>query len=91
MLYAQRMMTAADLASRLSEMYRSAPKGEAVVMIHLFGIKYAGEISASGVSPAAIVKASGIPETYGVEVNKGVNLARYVTVRTDWENHRPMP
>lgn len=84
-------MTPAELASRLSEMYNNAPKGETVVMIHLFGIMHADEIRAGGVSPADIVKTAKIPETYGVEVNKGMNLARFVTVRADWQGLRAKP
>ena len=74
-------MTATELASRLSEMYRTARKGEMVTMIHLFGIRYANEIKACGMSPTDLVKAAGIPESYGTEVTKGVNLAKYVSER----------
>ncbi|MCC7316397.1 MAG: hypothetical protein IT419_16400 [Planctomycetes bacterium] len=74
-------MTAAELASRLGDMYRTAPKGEMVAMIHLFGIRHADEIRDCGTSPTDLAKAAGIPETYGVEVNKGINLAKYVCER----------
>lgn len=74
-------MTAAELAARLGEMYRSAAKGESVAMIHLFGIRHADAIRACGTSPTDLARAAGIPETYGVEVNKGINLAKYVTER----------
>ncbi len=43
-------MTINKLASILSEMYKNASKGEAVAMIHLFGIKYADDIKKSGYS-----------------------------------------
>lgn len=50
-------------------------------MVHLFGIKYAREISECEHSPKEIAKLAGIPETYGVEINKGRNLSRYVQVK----------
>lgn len=34
-------MSLQQLADELREMYETAPRGEQVVMIHLFGIKYA--------------------------------------------------
>lgn len=37
-------MTINQLGVALSDMYHNAPKGEAVAMIHLFGIKYAEEL-----------------------------------------------
>lgn len=74
-------MTAAELARCLGAMYRDAPKGKSVAMIHLFGIRYADEIRACGTSPTDLARSAGIPETYGVEVNKGINLAEYVSER----------
>ena len=50
-------------------------------MIHLFGIKYSNEIRACGASSSAIVRMANLPESYGTEVNKGRNLARFVTVK----------
>ena len=40
-------MTLSELGKKLSEMYNNAPEGDAVAMIHLFGIKYAKEIKKS--------------------------------------------
>lgn len=74
-------MKAESLGDILSHMYLTAKPKEKVVMIHLFGIKFAPEIEASGVSPTEIAKLAGIDESYGVEINKGRNLARYVLVR----------
>lgn len=73
-------MNAASLAEILRKAYENAPHGEAVVMIHLFGIRYAKEIRECGQSPAAIAKLGGISETYGTEINKAANLAKYVEV-----------
>ena len=67
------------LASILSQMYRTAPVGDTVVMIHLFGIRYASEIKNCGKGKVKnIVRLSDIPNSYQTEVSKGVHLARYV-------------
>jgi hypothetical protein len=59
-------------------MYNNAPKGDAVAMIHLFGIKFANEIKQSEYSKKDIIKQSGISTSYLTELNKGVKLAKYV-------------
>ncbi len=71
-------MTLNQLGSKLSEMYSNAPKGDAVAMIHLFGIKYAVQIKESKYSKKEIIKQSGISESYLTELTKGVKLAQYV-------------
>lgn len=68
-----------ELGEILHDMYFNSEERETVVMIHLFAIKHAKEIKVSGESMKAIAKAAGIPESYGTEISKGVNLARYVT------------
>ena len=70
-----------ELGSTLREMYQGASKGETVLMVHVFGIKHANEIRDSGTSCQDIANAAGIPESYGVEINKGVNLAKYVQLK----------
>jgi hypothetical protein len=53
-------------------------------MSRLFGIRYAGEIRASGYSPADIIRqawdqgSTEIPESYVAEINKGITLSKYV-------------
>ena len=71
-------MTLSELGTKLSEMYNNAPKGDAVAMIHLFGIKYANEIKQSNYSKRDIIEQSGISTSYLTELNKGVKLAEYV-------------
>lgn len=71
-------MTLIELGTKLSEMYHNAPKGDAVAMIHLFGIKYANEIKESEYSKKDIVNQSGISASYVTELAKGVKLAKYV-------------
>ncbi len=72
-------MTLQELANELRKMYDSAPKNEQVLHLHLFGIKYAAELSRF--SPASVVALAGIPRSYGTEINKGRNLARYVELK----------
>lgn len=74
-------MTLNELAAALADMYHNAPKGEAVAMIHLFGIKYANELQQSKFSKKDIARAARIPESYGTEISKGIKLAPYVTVK----------
>jgi hypothetical protein len=75
-------MTINELGNKLSEMYNNAPKGDAVAMIHLFGIKYADEINKSDYSKKDIIKQSGISTSYLTELTKGVKLADYVTPKS---------
>ena len=74
-------MTLNELGTKLSEMYNNAPKGDAVAMIHLFGIKYANEIKKSEYSKKDIIKQSGISTSYLTELTKGVKLAEYVITK----------
>ena len=57
------------------------PVGEKVANIHLFAIKHASDIREAGLTAGDVVKASGIRTSYGTEVNKGMNLAKYVAPR----------
>ena len=66
-----------ELAQKLREMYDTAPKGEKALRVHLFGIKYAAELSR--ISPHAVARHARL-DSYGVEINKARNLARYVTL-----------
>ena len=74
-------MTLQQLGERLHEMYFKSKDGEAVVMIHLFGIKYASEIKQSRESMKAIAIAAGIQQSYGTEISKGVKLSQFVNVK----------
>lgn len=64
----------------LREMYLKADKKEKAVSIHLFGIKYAQQIE--GISAKDIVIGADLPESYKTEVRKGINLAKYVEVKS---------
>ena len=72
-----------ELADELNEMYNTAPKGDAVVMIHLFGIKYASEIEKHGYSKKDIIKQSVISTSYQTELAKGMKLAKFVEPKND--------
>jgi 5-methylcytosine-specific restriction protein B len=74
-------MTLQQLGEVLNRMYTDAKNGEVVTMIHLFGIKYAKEITEAGFSKKDITKAAGINESYVTEINKGVNLSKYVVLK----------
>ena len=76
-------MTLNDLSKILNEMYNGARSGDTVVMIHLFGIKYAAEIVALDIGATAIAKAAHLSDNYGTEIQKGVRLAAYVTIKPD--------
>lgn len=73
--------TAIELGERLGSMYHGAERGDAVVMIHLFGILYAEQIKGSKAAVKEIVAAAGISESYVIEVHKGIKLAKFVQVR----------
>lgn len=71
-------MTIEELGKILAEVNEKAPRKKLVVWIHLFGIQFHEQIKQYG--SKAVVEASGINLSYFAEVNKGVNLAEYVTL-----------
>ncbi|MEA4823312.1 MAG: hypothetical protein VB111_04265 [Clostridiaceae bacterium] len=77
-------MTANDLGRILKEMYEGS-KTEKTAMIHLFGVKYAAEIRNNDITPKEILKIAGMPESYQVEINKGIKLAKYVEVKDKYK------
>lgn len=68
-----------QLAYELRKMYDTAPRGEKVTHIHLFGIEYAAELTRF--APASVAERAGIGRNYGTEINKGRNLAKYVDLK----------
>ncbi|WP_437368357.1 HTH-like domain-containing protein [Maribacter litoralis] len=70
-----------ELGRKLHDMYHNAPKGDAVAMIHVFGITYANEINMGRYSKQDIAIKAGIQKSYGTEISKGIKLAKYVTVK----------
>jgi uncharacterized protein with PhoU and TrkA domain len=73
-----------ELANILSQMYDNALEGEKVAMIHLFGIRYSKIIRNNNFVASDIIRntrladGSQIREAYFAEINKGVNIAKYV-------------
>lgn len=75
-------MTELELANELKRMYEAgAQRKEQTTMIHLFGIKYAEIIRINGYIPKGILKYAEMPESYQVEINKGIKLAKYVEIK----------
>ena len=72
-------MTIGELAAELRQDVNSAPEGDRVVRIHLFGIRRATELD--GVSLKELVNRAGIPASYHTEVHKGKRLADYVILK----------
>lgn len=71
-------MTEIELGTILKSMYDNALEKEKSTNIHLFGIKYADIIRDSKYKPIDIVRAAALPESYVVEINKGIKLSKYV-------------
>lgn len=75
-------MTETELAKELKKMYeKGIPAKEKTIMIHLFGIMYADVIKNNGFTPKNILKYADMPESYNVEINYGIKLAKYVVVK----------
>jgi hypothetical protein len=82
-------MSENELGKILKNMYEGKDAGKGVkktTMIHLFGVIYAIEIRSSGITPKAICKAANMPESYQVEINKGIALAQYVELKPEYCN-----
>jgi 5-methylcytosine-specific restriction protein B len=65
-------------------MYEDAPEGQKVTMVHLFSIRYAKIISENHYVANDILKytelrnGEKISKKYFSEINKGLNIAKYV-------------
>ncbi len=76
-------LTTGQLSSILRAMYdQGRRQDEAVAMIILFGIKHADHIQTGhGGNKRQIREGAGLGSSYDVEINKGIQLARYVVVK----------
>ncbi len=74
-------MTTEEAIRILSDMYSQAPYGETALQVHLFGIKYADQLKGLDLHHIA-ERATGY-RTYGTEINKGRNLAKYVKLKDE--------
>ncbi len=59
-------------------MVNNAPKGEISTQYHLFGIKYFAEIKDADFTADDIAEGAGLSRKYGIEIRKGIRLAKYV-------------
>ena len=55
-------MTVQELGKRLSEMYENADDGEKATMVHLFGIRFANDITNNNFSASEIILAKYVCE-----------------------------
>lgn len=74
-----RSMTIDEAAQILADMYTGAKDGETAVMVHLFAIKYADRIR--NMPLRELTEKAGIKKSWGTEIRKGINLAKYVEPR----------
>lgn len=72
-----------ELAAVLKNMYENTYSKEKALMIHVFGIKYGEIIRDKKVRIADIIKYAGLKKSYVTELNKGVNLSKYVEIKSD--------
>lgn len=72
------------LVQELVNAYHTAPAGQRVTMIYVFGIKYADVITENNYSLVDLLEAAEIPISYRMELKKAINLAAYVYVRPEY-------
>ncbi len=72
-------MTIGELARELGNDVKTAPEGDRVVRIHLFGIRRARALA--GISLKDLVARAGIPSSYHTEIHKGMRLADHVALK----------
>lgn len=78
-------ITVVELGNKLREM-SEIKNAKRTTIIHLFGVLYADEMRIAGISPAAVIKAAGIQPSYVVEINKGINLAKYLELKPEYKD-----
>ena len=78
-------MSAYELGMKLKAMY-SLEHINKVAMIHLFGVIYGKTMRSENIKPIEVLKAAKMPESYVTEINKGINLSQYVTLRKEYKD-----
>jgi len=78
-------MTQLELTNKLKDIYYTAKNNKAT-MVHLFGIIYYKELKRDNISIRDILLESGLPQSYYTEINKGINLARYVELKKEYKD-----
>ena len=74
-------MTKQDLSSILKRMVANAQKGTILTQYHLFGILYVDEIKNIDCTADDIAEDAGLSRKYGIEIRKGMRLAKHVTIK----------
>lgn len=75
-------MNTMELGKKLKGMYETQG-AKKTAMIHLFGIIYAEEIVEANTNALEIIKSAEMKESYQAEINKGINLAKYVEIKQE--------
>lgn len=78
-------MTVNELGAILHSMYEMKGTNKST-MVHLFGIIYADEMKKDNITPIEVIKSSGIQSSYQTELNKGINLSKYVVLKNEYKN-----
>ncbi|MEP1488603.1 MAG: hypothetical protein ABJK28_09265 [Algibacter sp.] len=76
-------MTLKDLGEILEKMYYNAPKGSKILMVQLFGIKYADKINKLAYSYEDIAEQANISRNHGFNISTGIKLTEFVTLNDD--------
>lgn len=71
-----------DLVQELINAYHTPLEGNRVVMIHLFGIRYAEDLA--GISIKELLNDAEVPASYYPEIKKAMNLAQYVDIKENF-------
>lgn len=82
-------MNFGQLVRELRESFHSAPGGDKAVTVHLFGIRYSGEIRACGSTVDGIVLEADLPATHAGEIRKPTRIAGHVTLGRDTRRKAP--
>ena len=70
-------MTAEDLAEQLTAMReRAVATREKEAALHLFGMRYASEMDAVGITSLRVATLAGLKSHFGTEIEKGKKLAK---------------
>ena len=75
-------MTINEAAQILKHMYATAPNGDRIARIQLFGIRYDRELD--GLNIAQILERAQMPHGYETEIRNGRKLAKYVDVKSPY-------
>lgn len=74
-------MNETELSVILDKMIKNAKKGNVSVQYHLFGIKYATEISEFKINIVNILEKVGVQKSLATEIRKGIKLSQYIKIK----------